>query len=178
MLVLMRIWRVSHVSSINNLCLSSVNHDESIWPVISRTFADHVLQKTAIPFLPLNRIAYIQLCCDMKLCFGTAITASSDWKYFVILSDIVSQQAQNICITFVQRRTNVEDVGSTLYKCYVLCLLGHQFHRFKTSVNTTTEITLPVLCRCLGVSNNPYTALFASIYFSKAFDYINRVYLL
>ena len=37
-----------------------------------------------------------------------------------------SQQTQNICITFVQRRPNVFDVGPTLYKCYknVLCLLG------------------------------------------------------
>ena len=33
---------------------------------------------------------------------------------------------QNICITFVQCWTTVEDVGPTLYKCYtnVLCLLG------------------------------------------------------
>ena len=40
-----------------------------------------------------------------------------------------SQQTQNICMTFVQRWTNVEDVGPTFYKCYtnVLCLLGdHQ----------------------------------------------------
>ena len=37
-----------------------------------------------------------------------------------------AQKTQNICITFVQCRTNVEDVGPTLYKCYtnVLCLLG------------------------------------------------------
>ena len=36
------------------------------------------------------------------------------------------QQAQIICITFVQRRSNVFNVGPTLYKCYtnVLCLLG------------------------------------------------------
>ena len=36
------------------------------------------------------------------------------------------QQTQNICITFVQRRPNVFDVGPTLYKCYtnVLRLLG------------------------------------------------------
>ena len=36
-----------------------------------------------------------------------------------------SQQTQNICIPFVQRRPNVLDVGPTLYKCYtnVLCLL-------------------------------------------------------
>ena len=39
---------------------------------------------------------------------------------------VTSQQTQNICVTFVQRRTNVFDVGATLYKCYtnVLCLLG------------------------------------------------------
>ena len=37
-----------------------------------------------------------------------------------------AQQTENICITFVQRRPNVEDVGPTLYKCYanVFCLLG------------------------------------------------------
>ena len=37
-----------------------------------------------------------------------------------------SQQTQNICITLIQRRPNVFDVGPTLYKCYtnVLCLLG------------------------------------------------------
>ena len=35
-------------------------------------------------------------------------------------------KTQNICITFIQCWTNVEDVGPTLYKCYtnVLCLLG------------------------------------------------------
>ena len=34
---------------------------------------------------------------------------------------------QNICITFLQRRPNVFDAGTTLYKCYtnVLCLLGY-----------------------------------------------------
>ena len=37
-----------------------------------------------------------------------------------------SQQAQNICITFILCWTNVENIGATLYKCYttVLCLLG------------------------------------------------------
>ena len=29
-----------------------------------------------------------------------------------------TQQTQNICITFIQRRPNVFDVGPTLYKCY------------------------------------------------------------
>ena len=37
-----------------------------------------------------------------------------------------TQQTQNNCITFIQRRPNVFDAGPTLYKCYtnVLCLLG------------------------------------------------------
>ena len=36
------------------------------------------------------------------------------------------QQTQNMCITLIQRRPSVFDVGSTLYKCYtnVFCLLG------------------------------------------------------
>ena len=36
----------------------------------------------------------------------------------------LSQQTKNICITFIQRRLNVFDVGPTLYKCYtnILCV--------------------------------------------------------
>ena len=41
--------------------------------------------------------------------------------------DDYSPQTQDICITFVQCWTNVEDVGPTLYKCYtnVLYLRGN-----------------------------------------------------
>ena len=41
-------------------------------------------------------------------------------------SYIDTQQTQNICTTFVQYWTSVEDVGPTLYKSCtnVLCLLG------------------------------------------------------
>ena len=40
------------------------------------------------------------------------------------------EQRQNICITFVQCWTDVEDVEPTLYKCYknVLCFLGNVGH--------------------------------------------------
>ena len=40
--------------------------------------------------------------------------------------NFITQQTQNICITFIQRRPNVFDVVPALYKCYanVLCLLG------------------------------------------------------
>ena len=31
-----------------------------------------------------------------------------------------TQQTQNICITFIQRRPNVKEVGPTLYKCYTM----------------------------------------------------------
>ena len=63
----------------------------------------------------------------MKLLYG----ACYDDMLFVMRSQKVvkqkqTQQTQNICITFVQRRPNVFDVGPTLYKYYtnVLCLLG------------------------------------------------------
>ena len=51
---------------------------------------------------------------------------------------IYTQQAQNICITFVQGWTNVEYGGQPLYKCYtnVLCLLG------RASVNDIESILL------------------------------------
>ena len=47
-----------------------------------------------------------------------------------------TQQTQNICITFIQRRPNVFDVGPTWYKCYanVLCLPG----------NNSVTLNLPV----------------------------------
>ena len=32
--------------------------------------------------------------------------------------NVTSQQSQNICIAFIQRRPDVFDVGQTLYKCY------------------------------------------------------------
>ena len=49
-----------------------------------------------------------------------------------MLSYMVSQQTQNICITCIQFWTNVEDVGPTLYKCYanVLCFLGRNNMNF------------------------------------------------
>ena len=55
--------------------------------------------------------------------------SSSEWKFQrIVLAGLcnVTQQTQNIYVTFVQRRPNVFDVGQTLYKCYtnVLCLLG------------------------------------------------------
>ena len=50
------------------------------------------------------------------------------YVHLVLCNVAVTQQTENICITFIQRRPNVFDVGRALYKCYtnVLCLLGSQ----------------------------------------------------
>ena len=46
-----------------------------------------------------------------------------------LTSPEATQQTQNMCITFVQCRTNVEDVGPTLYKCYTHVFEGQaQLH--------------------------------------------------
>ena len=41
----------------------------------------------------------------------------------------IPSKQKNICITYVQCRPNVSDVGPTLYTCYkyVLCLLGRSY---------------------------------------------------
>ena len=66
-----------------------------------------------------------------------------------------SQQTQNICITFVQCWTNVEDVEPTLYKCYthILCLLGcllFQLIRCLTSLRqalvSEVEVNIVLFC--------------------------------
>ena len=53
---------------------------------------------------------------------GASLRARPSWFTMVV----TAQQTQHICITFIQCCANVEDVGSTLYKCYtnVLWLLG------------------------------------------------------
>ena len=65
----------------------------------------------------------------------------------------LAQQTQNMCITFVQCWTNVEDVGPMLYKCYTngLCLLdgqGTTFHTVGEFFNTWKpfcyELSIPV----------------------------------
>ena len=59
-----------------------------------------------------------------------------------IMRDMSFQQTQNICITFVQRRPNVFDVGPTLYKCYtnVLCLLGGHLSPFFSAGKTPHRV--------------------------------------
>ena len=62
--------------------------------------------------------------------------SSEQWLKYVSLR-CRSPQTQNICITFVQCWTNVEDVGPALCKFYtnVLCLLGMHRNVVLTSTN-------------------------------------------
>ena len=70
-------------------------------------------------------VYFVFLCVGELLCiflvFGVVV-----WPCLVIVL-VKSFPVNNICITFVQCWTNVEDIGPTLYKCYadVLCLLGY-----------------------------------------------------
>ena len=59
-----------------------------------------------------------------------AVALAWDWPR----EDAYTQQAQNICITFIQGWTNVKDVGPTLHKCYtnILCLVGNVLITSKT----------------------------------------------
>ena len=69
-----------------------------------------------------NNIDHIDRLIEQSLTALVALIGSIGARYM----DSVTQQTENICITFVQRRPNVFDVGPTLYKCYTnqLCLLG------------------------------------------------------
>ena len=51
-----------------------------------------------------------------------------------------TQQTQNICVTFIERRPNVFDVGPAFYKCYTngLCLL------FKTWTNMINDRSINI----------------------------------
>ena len=54
----------------------------------------------------------------------------------IVFVEILTQQTQNICIKFEQRRFNVFHVGPTLYKCYtnVSCLVGNLTHHISHEV--------------------------------------------
>ena len=101
-----------------------------------------------------------RLCPALKqYCFGhpdNKIHRSNAW--LKLGKRLQSQQKQNICITFIQCRTNVEDVGPTLYKCYanVLCLLGCLMSRFCLH-NTSDFSLLYMLNQQLEYSPNVYT---------------------
>ena len=77
-----------------------------------------------------------------------------------------TQQAQNMCITFIQRRINVEDVWPTLYiAVQMFCLCWVQFYFFTvydqddapglqgTSENETTDTQCKLIAKCRVLIN-------------------------
>ena len=71
--------------------------------------------------LPAKLLKY---CLDVLL---TPITNIFHLSCNTTSHQVISQQTQNFCKTFVQRWPNVFDVGPTLYKCYTnvcVCWVG------------------------------------------------------
>ena len=82
-------------------------------------------QGAALSYLTIS-IAFRPIAFHLFISFVFKKVEMLDLKHFKCrFAFATAQQTQNICITFVQCWTNVED-GPTLYKCYtnVLCLLG------------------------------------------------------
>ena len=71
-----------------------------------------------------------------------------------ICTQVISQLTQNICITFIQRRPNVFDVGPTLYKCYinVLYLLGCKY-RYGAAIHISHNL-LVAGAKCVELSDH------------------------
>ena len=98
------IWRHSHNCSKNTLKVADIDHR-------------HIIGRDSLPWPITHAIPGSVTYLDLSTCI------TGQWAKHI---DPVSQQTQNICRTFVQRRPNVFDVGPTLCKCYtsVLFLLG------------------------------------------------------
>ena len=102
-------------------------------------------------FFPRSEINFpqgkIQFMLSPQRLWWNVMENSSEENWRDIFHDLKSQQAQNICITFVQRRPNLFDVGPTLYKCYtsVLSLLGFAFPspQFPPS---SLQVTIALYC--------------------------------
>ena len=52
-----------------------------------------------------------------------------------------TQQTQNICIRFAQRRPNVFDIGPTLYKCYTNILFTLIVARSTPTVSSSIVVS-------------------------------------
>ena len=76
-----------------------------------------------------------------NLCTDSPVSSHPETGIFII----TSQQSQNFCITFVKRRSDVFDAGTTLYKCYtnLFLLSKHVGAAIKTNMicSPVTEIS-------------------------------------
>ena len=75
---------------------------------------------------------------------GTTVIQS--WLEVSCFPGKATQQTRKICITFIQRRPNVFDVGPTLYKCYtnVLCFLGWEQLSLVRAIHCLSNFSLSV----------------------------------
>ena len=72
---------------------------------------------------------------------------------------IITQQTQNIFITFIQRRPNISDVGPTLYKCYTnVCWYKPRNQRYVNLILLYVLILI-VLYKYLSTCNMPFISV-------------------
>ena len=74
----------------------------------------------------IEKLSHKWLISSICIVFVLVITWQLSGCSELVNPDDSPQQTENICITFIQRRSNVFDVGPTLYKCYtnIFYLLG------------------------------------------------------
>ena len=119
----------SQISAINSLCLI---FSCTMWcHMIIFSYFLHTASSNTLLLVELSARGHHIKPDPLKCDLVTVTDVCPDGSHlsamiYSTLIYIITQQTQNICITFIQCWTNVEDVGPTLYKCYtnVLCLLG------------------------------------------------------
>ena len=97
--------------------------------LVTATFAINVEK---IPTLFIERLlTYVYSTCSLqwlntdkqrlKMFLNSGPQKIQSWPNGCSLANVDPELIQNSCITFIQRRPNVFDVGPTLYKCYTKC---------------------------------------------------------
>ena len=109
----------SHGVLENQDTVSSAIHGQTLMEI---TMTSNQKVSRMIIMLSMNFLVYV----IYDLLQTGICRLSTVWLSACINKHNSSQQTQNICTTFIQRRPNVFDVCLTLYKCYtnVSCLLG------------------------------------------------------
>ena len=103
------------------------------------THVSHVLEMvSAFRQISIDSLFQISECAFVS---GTPI-----WDLYSLA--VKHRETQNSFITFIQRRTNVVDVGPTLYKCYsnVFVFAGHTQWSFKI-----VDLSMYLPCFCMYI---------------------------
>ena len=83
------------------------------------------------------------------------------WNIYVLILSTITKQTQNNCIIFIQRRPNVFDVGSTLYKFYTnLFLFAGKLPSKAITAYFSSIHLLPLQCSLVCISYVLTTVLF------------------